>query len=918
MKRIKFWAVFAAAFPLLLAADYQWHYAERLPLCWNGVDGTPADTIRTPDGEAVLTLIPRYSTSQLEWPSIVTFTTPAAEYAAAETAELSFWVRGPAGRKLAMRLTAQALKNAHYSNTEQFKLTGDWQKLLFRAEVRHPLSGAMIDAPRLILADVRAGDRIELGELSMRILDARQPDQTADAVACPKNWQAIDTSELLIEPGSALDFSNLVSREPAGSFGRVIASADGRLAFAQKPTETVRFMAVQFIPFDSMPSIPPTYAELDTYAAAVARQGYNMVRLHFLDEYLSGSYIGAARLKPGVATDRSLPTSAAEIKIDPVALDRFFYLVAALKRNGVYLNWDCMTSFAGYDNGRSGIADVMDPRVAKVQLFVSGESRRNWAAGVERILSAVNPYTGMSLRDDPALAMVCALNEQDILIGFRDYREAFRQPFTDYLKRRYGNYAALRAAWHEEQLPENGSFDDVPMFGARRGGTGSAMERDLTGFAVELMREMTAFYRDTLTKIGYRGLYSNWNMRPFLSAAPARSDLPLLMMNSYHAHPRFDSGIEVPQDSALSTGGNSFKAMAGVRFLDRPFACTEFALCFWNRFRHEQGLLFGAGAAQQDWSVLTCHATQVMDSGRVLNYFKIGDDPVARASEQLAMFAFLRGDVAASPHRIGIQLTDEFINANRVDHGLSDEYTRLWPLAQLGIAGVDNAGGNSSDLLLTPVKTSAIGGGAWFTESESSGERGVADEVIARLHREKILSAENRSDAARGILQSDTGELTLFGDNGGELHVVTPRLAGAAVKFNRPVELGAFSIREATTPAALAVVSLDAERSLEKSGRLLCFAITDARNSGMEFEDAGESRLKSLGTLPVIVRTGRFVLSLRRDDPRPARCYALDFAGRRIGELPVELTPDGWRWVIDPSAGVLAPGFLYELEEVMP
>ena len=45
-----------------------------------------------------------------------------------------------------------------------------------------------------------------------------------------KEWKAADLSDLVIREGSALDFSGLVPRAPAGSSGRVIASASGGIA----------------------------------------------------------------------------------------------------------------------------------------------------------------------------------------------------------------------------------------------------------------------------------------------------------------------------------------------------------------------------------------------------------------------------------------------------------------------------------------------------------------------------------------------------------------------------------------------------------------------------------------------------------------------------------------------------------------
>ena len=59
-------------------------------------------------------------------------------------------------------------------------------------------------------------------------------------------WKALDLSDLAVAPGSALDLSAW-NDAPAGKHGRVVAMADGQLAFANAPNTPVRFFGFNWI-----------------------------------------------------------------------------------------------------------------------------------------------------------------------------------------------------------------------------------------------------------------------------------------------------------------------------------------------------------------------------------------------------------------------------------------------------------------------------------------------------------------------------------------------------------------------------------------------------------------------------------------------------------------------------------------------
>lgn len=725
-------------------------------------------------------------------------------------------------------------------------------------------------------------------------LGATATDTSNSSLSSVSKWAPLNTAELFVKPGSALDFSRFFDQSPAGAFGRVTVTKNGALAYSSKPETAIRFFSFQLMP-------PPDLRmwsdkEITEYAAAISRQGYNMVRIHGFDDFLVGND-KAADLKLPKDYRYSLPDRSDEIKFEPRALDRYQFLLSELKKHGIYWNVDFMTSFVGYSNGRFKPRGI-SPQGAfntKVQLYINPNFRENWKAAVSKLLDTVNPYTGMAMKDDPALAFATCLNEQEILFERRNYGRELDIPWHKFLKKKYSDYSTLRAAWGGKCgryiLPVEGAIENVPPIAAPVVLSDSPAGRDMAQCCSELEVEMTQYFLDTLHEIGYVGLTSNWNMRTRIGSVPARSLLPIVTMNSYYAHPNFGPPVVVDQSSSLADGGASFKNQTVARFLDRPFVNTEFGLVFWNRYRHEQGLLFGAGASFQGWSGINCHADPgagaVLDTGEALSWFHIGGDPVMRAAEAIEALAFRRSDIAPSNHTIEIPLNSEFIYAGRSMHAVDDELSRLWVLCRLGITFGEKKSDYPVTLSVSPDKTSSIAGSLWFSDVEKSDSTSQLSAIVTKLKELKVLSSSNLSDPSEGILQSDTGEITLLTQYG-EIVVISPRLEGTVLKRDRPRKLDAFSVEKCSVPASVSLASLDSDRSLREASRLLLVFSTDARNSGMVFTNLKEDTIEDLGQLPILVKTGELQVSLTRSvAPKSVQVFALKLNGDRAEEIPV-------------------------------
>jgi len=713
-----------------------------------------------------------------------------------------------------------------------------------------------------------------------------------------RKWAPVDTGSLYVKAGTALDFTPFSDPEPAGSRGRVIVNETGELVFASQPDKPVRFLSVALVPSYAMSRW--TDDDVGEYADAVVRQGYNMVRFHIFDEFLCGSEMGP-QLKTGLVDRYTLPETPDAIRFVPQALDGFYNLLAALKKRGVYWNIDLMTSYIGYSNGQRPYVKHMGGFNTKVQMFTNPNFRANWKAAAGVLLNGVNPYTGLALKDDPAFALASCLNEQDILLRERDYGRELDSVWHAFLTTKYGTYEKLYAAWEgkcgTEPLPKTGTIDQVPPI-SKVALTDTPAGRDMAWCCGDMESEMSRFYLEALRELGFPGLASNWNMRTHLGTTRARALFPVVTINTYHAHPIYGKTTDVDQTSALAGGGTSFKHISMTRLLDRPFVNTELGVVFWNPYRHEQGPLFGAGAALQNWSALTGFCRQVVEAGDPIQCFSTGSDPVIRAAELVEAFAFRRGDVTASPHTIEIPVTDEFIKSGHGMAGIDDELSRLWILCRVGITYGAKRSDFSRVLSVSPDKTSAIGGGLMFSTVENSKSVTRLSAIVDRLRELNVLSPQNKTNPAAGIFESDTGQITLDTGSGGEMQVRTPRLECGVLKKHSMMKLDALTINRCSVPAAVSMISIDGTRDLRTARRLLLVFSTDARNSDMKFADQNESALIEWGTFPVLVRTGRLAISLDRSIPdEEVRAYALNLNGERAGTIPIR--SDGERLFLD-------------------
>ncbi|KUL94188.1 glycoside hydrolase [Bosea sp. WAO] len=717
---------------------------------------------------------------------------------------------------------------------------------------------------------------------------------TSRAIAT-ETWLPVREVSLEIRPGSPLDFSGMLPNRPigtragSGASQGIIVRQDGRLAFADAPGEPARLFCASLAWSPASGGFPDR-AGADRYARQLALHGYNIARLTFLD----------ASLMHGRARD---------FDFDPETLDRVHYLLAALKRNGIYWIIDGMTSWRGAYGGH---AERWDPGGnLKLALHLDDAAFAHWKQIAEKILARVNPYTGIAPIHDEALALVILANENGLEFesvvqdrpGKAPYDAMFAAPFNAWLAKRYASSEALAKAWGRlgwgEKL-ENGTI----RLPANRYAPNPRL-RDLQAYFAEVEAASAKRMSEALRDLGYKGLISTYNNWPTVQTALSRRGLDVVTMNTYHDWASgYAPGSKLLQQSSLGDAANAMRMAAAARWLGKPFVISEYDHLFWNRYRYEAGLVFPAYAALQGWDALCRHAHgpialsygEPYPHKRAMLPYAIALDPVARAGETLTALLYRRGDVSAS------RLTIPFAVRGEEDLGpnmQAREPEKLTELALLGRIGLEAA--------------DRIGEGIAVTQPRDANR---PEAIVEKLRASRLLPAENETKLAAGLFQSDTGEI-LLNRRDRQMRLTTP--ASEAVAFSEsslPVSFKTLSVEGAQGDGLIAISSLDKPASLARGSRFLLVFATDARNTGMIFRDRDEKVIEDFGRLPVLIRKGHVDIRLARS----ARQWQLSPIGLDGSVKPPAVSGSGpvaFRLSNDLPTGPTTY-FLLELKEARP
>jgi hypothetical protein len=633
----------------------------------------------------------------------------------------------------------------------------------------------------------------------------------------------------------------------AGQGGFVRREGSG---FVLGSGEPVRFWLVQA---DGLMSMKDPM--VDYWARRLAKYGVNIVRLGMLgmfNDHKNGD-MDAFRRK----------------------LDRLHYVVAALRREGIYvylghLYWHTSVNvsekdgFPGFGNGRSAIELLFfDPHMQDIYM--------SWARD---LLTTPNPYTGRSLATEPAVAFVEVQNESSLFFwtfnpqGFVPYtRELIERRFGEWAATRYGSIAAALAEWGPEKSPSTIQEVSADRPGEGRLGLYSAgtltnndwarfqrnpkRASDQLRFMVESQRafydKAIGFLRDQVG-CGNLMICSNWQTADPRTLGVLEHYTYLagdaICRNVYYDvryDPRperfyaIDAGDTYADYSALKPPAMP-SPLTIASMDDYPYMITENDWCRPNRFRVEWPFLVATYAAMMGvdgWSFFS------LDNAMWSSQMSVWEVncPSVLGQFPAAALIFRKGYVSEAPAAVTDRMT-------------LDQLYESTPAALFELSGSD------------ALWESRIGDLEGATDREAMNVDRLAF-FVGKVDREltdgptgvETVPLADYIDHGRKLVRSLTGQLRWDYGNG-VVTVDTPYAQGACgfLKAAGPLTLGDVTIESGNEYGAILVVSLDG-RPLAESQRVLVQAGTEDWPYGFATQPAGdEKRIVSLGGYPPNVR----------------------------------------------------------------
>ena len=507
--------------------------------------------------------------------------------------------------------------------------------------------------------------------------------------------------------GTATDVGFLLDA-PAGKHG-FVTSRGGHLTF--RNGRRARFWGVNL---DRVPCFAH-HRNAEQMAEHLAKYGVNLVRLHCLESFQPGG-ANVFDQKPG----DSMHLSAEN-------MDRLDYLLAQLKQRGIYVMID-LWGFRTFVPG-DGVQDrdAWNASTLSVQGSVFFDARlqeieRDYA---RLLLTHVNPYTGLALKDDPMLALVQLFNEVTLFNWWSwgsmppAYARQAQEQWNAWVGRRYPSREALAKAWTDAAgkcflLPDEDPARGSVALAAKMHNLGTGKDGPETQYGDARLNDYVRFLHETEVRHA-RGMHAHLrglgvqvpigtsgDLGESATSAATAGVLDWVDQHTYWQHPSYPDGrirlCRTPQ-----VGSSPFAAPAGSPSTECPMntvmrtaavksAGVPLLNCEWNvpwpnDHRMEGPLFLAAYACLQDWDGLLLYAwTPARGPGAApegervepaIGGFQSDTDPARAATWQAAAMLFLRGDLQPARKRVAVihQPDDPFdalagsAHSYRIPHG---------------------------------------------------------------------------------------------------------------------------------------------------------------------------------------------------------------------------------------------------------
>ncbi len=620
--------------------------------------------------------------------------------------------------------------------------------------------------------------------------------------------------------------------------------------FVKPNGERIRFWGVHLTDWSKGSVLLPPKEDTAMWAATLARFGVNMVRLHFLDLPAPRGIVDASR-----EDSRGF---------DAEQLDRLDFLVAELKKRGIYmdLNLNVGRSYKAGD----GVKDfdkiqwgkgltLFDPRLVELQ--------KEYA---KQLLTHRNPYTKTEYRNEPAIAIVEILNENGIGAGFRAptpyYAEELTGQYNEWLK------ANRSAAERETLRRQAGIAESVPvplMKGAELAAAPAERFNTEVSFYMHtedhFYQDMSSYLKKTLgVQVPITGTADHGHSGSSYPMLTSLMKLDVIDGHVYWQHP----GSPPPVNTAMVNDPlhSTVVQLSRTAIAGKPYTVSETNHPFPNDWGSEGIPIMASYAGFQDWDAVIFYTFEPKRARDWKPYigdpFDISLDPVRMTQLASGALSFLRGDVQAARTTVTRTYSDEQVRqSRRLGREEQPYFTPGFPLA-------------------LPLEHEVR---------------------IGSLHGAATVNPTVPADSA---IRSDTGELvwSKSAEGTGVVSVDTARtqaLVGFVGANTKPLRNLGLAVRNKF--AAVTLTSMDG-KPIARSGKMLLTAASRVTNTGLTKNDAG--RVTNQGASPTLIEpvTGEVTLH-DIQDCQGISVVALDGSGRPTGGAILgRKTARGWSFPI--------------------
>jgi len=636
----------------------------------------------------------------------------------------------------------------------------------------------------------------------------------------------------------------------------------------------------------------PTHGQADSLAARLTRFGINCVRLHYMDSPY-GNFL--LKEEPSIIAE----DSKTQRNLDPSQMDKLDYLISVFKKRGIYVDinlhvarwWDERDGFSDKDkrpNFDKGL-DNFEPRMIELQ--------KEYA---RKLLTHVNPYTGLAYTDDPCVATVELNNENALFNQYHSggidrlpdpYASELRKQWNKWLQNKYKSTEVLLTSWKsdtamlgrninsntmsvQQMLPdgslriENGTIPTVKANTIVLAQT----KKDFYQFLVDTEHAYWFGMYEFLKKdLKVRSVISGTQLG--YSPPSVQAELDYIDVHSYWCHPSPVNKDWRIVNKAMVNSMTGIMGLAAQRVLNMPYTVSEYNHPFPNQYGAEGQPMLRAYGRFQGWDGVfeyTYNHQSDFEPKGYNYFFSIIARTDVLAHLQACAAIFLRGDVQEGKSTITapMEYSRYFDNLTRTN--------------QVG-ANIKTAG---FDIRQTMLHKTVV---------DLTGKSGIDTGSVEKIPVDQNIFISDTEELTWNIEQPEAGYFTVNTPN-------TKLFTG--FPNDRTITLSDVTIAIGKTRLGWATVSLVSRNAagFGESGNpssILLAATGISENKDMSIQSLEDDKitLDKWGEGPVYVEGIPATITLSADQGK-TKCYSLDPSGNRMKEIPVGKAKGGGSKII--------------------